>query len=96
MCLRVSYKKKIYKKIICFASLKSLKKGIGSRSVSQRYGSTDPDPHQNVMEPQHGLYVLSSRLISARKRCHSFVTRAVNLSFCQDSYIFCQKRFKSN
>ncbi len=39
-----------------FASLKSLKKGVvsgivsGSRSVSQRYGSPDPDQHQNVRE----------------------------------------------
>ncbi len=30
MCLRVSYKKKIYKKNIFFASLKSLKKGVRS------------------------------------------------------------------
>ncbi len=41
MCLLVSYKKKFFKKIIFFASLKSLKNGIGSGSVSQRYG-TDP------------------------------------------------------
>jgi hypothetical protein len=31
----------------------------GSGSVSQRYGSVDPDldpdPHQNVMDPQHWL-----------------------------------------
>ncbi len=44
MSLRVSYKK---------ASLKSLKKGIGSGSINQRYGSADPDPHQNVTDPQH-------------------------------------------
>jgi hypothetical protein len=45
------------KKIIFFASLKSLKKGVGSgagsRSISQRYWSKDPDPHQNVTDPQH-------------------------------------------
>jgi hypothetical protein len=72
MCLRVSYKKKSLK--FFFASLKSLKKGVGSvsqstdpririsqsevrirgsRSVSQRYGSADPDPHQNFTDPQH-------------------------------------------
>jgi hypothetical protein len=27
--------------------------GSGSRSISQRYGSGDPDPHQNVTDPQH-------------------------------------------
>jgi hypothetical protein len=31
----------------------SLKKGV--RSVSQRYGSADPDPRQNVTDPQHCL-----------------------------------------
>jgi hypothetical protein len=31
-------------------SLKSLKKLVGS--ISQRYGSGDPDPHQNVTDPQ--------------------------------------------
>jgi hypothetical protein len=25
----------------------------GSRSISQRHGSVDPDPHQNDMDPQH-------------------------------------------
>jgi hypothetical protein len=24
-----------------------------SGSISQRHGSADPDPHQNVMDPQH-------------------------------------------
>jgi hypothetical protein len=27
----------------------------GSGSISQRHGSADPDPHQNVMDPQHCL-----------------------------------------
>jgi hypothetical protein len=26
---------------------------FGSGSISQRHGSADPDPHQNVMDPQH-------------------------------------------
>ncbi len=25
----------------------------GSGSISQRHGSADPDPHQNVMDPRH-------------------------------------------
>ncbi len=39
------------------ASLQSLKKGVGSGfgSISQRYGSADPDPNQNVTDPQHCL-----------------------------------------
>jgi hypothetical protein len=45
MCLWARYKKKYEIKIIFFASLKSLNKGVGSRvgsgSISQRY-RTDP------------------------------------------------------
>jgi hypothetical protein len=33
--------------------LKVTDKIAGSGSISQRYGSADPDPHQNVMDPQH-------------------------------------------
>jgi hypothetical protein len=29
----------------------------GSGSTSQRLGSADPDPHQNVMDPKHMRYV---------------------------------------
>ncbi len=72
MCLRVSYKKK-YEKQIVFASLMSLKKGVGSGVgsgseagyIRKRYGSTDPDPHQNVMEPQHcfTIIIIANRCI---------------------------------
>ncbi len=44
MCLRESFKKKIMK-FFFFAYLKSLKKGVGSGYISQRYGSADPYPH---------------------------------------------------
>jgi hypothetical protein len=30
-----------------------MKKGVGSGSFSQMYGSGDPDPQQNVPDPQH-------------------------------------------
>ncbi len=30
-----------------------MRKIEGSGSISQRHGSADPDPHQNVMDPQH-------------------------------------------
>jgi hypothetical protein len=46
-----------------------MKKGVGSGvgsgsrtvsgSISQRYGSGDPDPHQNDTDPQHWLKVYS-------------------------------------
>jgi hypothetical protein len=45
------------KKALFLHPLKSLKKGVGSGvgsgSISQRYESGDPDPHQNVPDPQH-------------------------------------------
>jgi hypothetical protein len=45
--------KKIWK--FFFATLKSMKKGVasgvGSGSISQRYGSWDPDPYQNFTDP---------------------------------------------
>jgi hypothetical protein len=54
VCLRgASNVKKYEEKNLLFASLKSKKKevGSGSGSISQRYGSGDPDPHQNVTDP---------------------------------------------
>jgi hypothetical protein len=51
--------RKNMKNNIFFASLKSLKKGVGSGfgsrsgSISHRYESADPDSHQNVTDPQH-------------------------------------------
>jgi hypothetical protein len=31
----------------------------GSGSISQMHGSADPDPHQNVMDPEHWLKTLN-------------------------------------
>jgi hypothetical protein len=52
VCLQVSYKKK-YEEKIFFASFKSRKKGVGS--ISQRYGSADPDP-DTVRTQQNNTY----------------------------------------
>ncbi len=44
------------KKIFFFAQLKKgVGSGVRSGSISQRYGSRDqdPNPHQNVTDPQH-------------------------------------------
>jgi hypothetical protein len=79
MCLRVSYKKNMKKKFF-WASLKSLKKGVGSGvgsgSVSQRYGSADPDPHRNITDPQHFSFVY--RLLSYL--CNHLKSEAVSAS----------------
>ncbi len=45
--------KKTFFFVLCASSLKSLKKGVGYESASQRYGSADPDPdpHQSGTNP---------------------------------------------
>ncbi len=42
-------------KVISRKTWRSMTKiaGSGSGSISQRHGSEDPDPHQNVMDPEH-------------------------------------------
>jgi hypothetical protein len=49
---KLQYKKK-YEAKYFFASLKAMKKEVGSGSISERYGSGDPDPHKNVTDPLH-------------------------------------------
>jgi hypothetical protein len=46
-------------------------------SISQRHGSADPDPHQNVMDPEHWLY---SSIVHLNV-CAALV---VALDFCRD------------
>jgi hypothetical protein len=41
--------------------------GSGSGSIRQRHGSADPDPHKNVMDPQH-RYNLVLRRESKREK----------------------------
>jgi hypothetical protein len=40
-------------RIVLFTSCRSLTILEGSGSISQRYGSADPDPYQNFIDPQH-------------------------------------------
>jgi hypothetical protein len=78
--------------ITIFCILKSLKKVVGSGvesgsasgSISQRYGSKDPDPHQNVMDPQHLSLPYSSTCwhthITNKICFFSFFTKGFDLS----------------
>ncbi len=54
------------KNILFGIPLKSLKKGVGSGSVagsiSQKYGSADPDQNKNVMDPRHCMLSFSPEL----------------------------------
>ncbi len=63
MCLRVSYKKKYGKSIFCIWR-KGTDPRVGSGSVSQRYGSADLDPHQNVTDPQHWFWTYSLKSVT--------------------------------
>jgi hypothetical protein len=62
MCLLASYKKNMKKKKYLFASLKSIKKEVGSGDGSGSISHRDPDPHQNVMDPQNCLRVYTSQM----------------------------------
>jgi hypothetical protein len=48
--------------------------GSESESISQRHGTADPDPHQNVMDPEHWFSV------RARLFCFIFSSFQITLS----------------
>jgi hypothetical protein len=57
--------------------------GSGSGSISQRHGYPDPDPHQNVMDPEHCVQGMktfgidlkvASKFFSQKFACSSSVT----------------------
>jgi hypothetical protein len=52
---KVSRKTFLLKLVFMLASCRSMTKIAGSGSISQRHRSVDPDPHQNVMDPEHCL-----------------------------------------
>jgi hypothetical protein len=41
--------------------------GSASGSISQRHGSPDTDPHQNVMDPEHWLEPSHGKIVHIRK-----------------------------
>ncbi len=54
MYLQTVISRKNFKQKLFFVDiLKSLTKKAGTGSISQRHGSADPDPIQNVMDPEH-------------------------------------------
>jgi hypothetical protein len=57
MYLQKEISRKTFFKYVFVGILKVNDKRAGSGSISQRHGSADPDPdpHQNVMDPQHWL-----------------------------------------
>jgi hypothetical protein len=44
----------------------------GSGSISQRHGSADADPHQNVMDPEHWVPELHIEPLRPGKRSTTF------------------------
>jgi hypothetical protein len=48
--------------------MKKAGSGAGSESVSQRYGSPDPDPYKNVTDPQHAT--ISTPLLFIKRLDH--------------------------
>jgi hypothetical protein len=43
--------------------------GSESESISQRHGSVDPDPLQNVMDPQHCCIVFVLKMVGFENYC---------------------------
>jgi hypothetical protein len=56
----------------------------GSGSISQRHGSADPDPHQNVMDLEHcithKLVMYNVNMDRAGDKLTEVVRKSVNLS----------------
>jgi hypothetical protein len=50
----------------------------GSGSISQRHGSADPDPLQNVMDPQHCLLLTKCDVCILRAGARRNVEPAVD------------------
>jgi hypothetical protein len=61
------------------ASCQSQTKKAGSGSVSQWYGSADPDPYQNVTDPKH---------------CIELETKILKSNFCYQQKVTNMKEFK--
>jgi hypothetical protein len=63
-------KKLCYKISFLLASWRSMTKITGSGSISQRHGSEDPDPDppQNVMDPEHWLLLVRFEITNRLKR----------------------------
>jgi hypothetical protein len=59
MCLRESYKKE--KNLFCYLKVTEERSRIRIGSISQRYGSADPDSHQNLKDPQHCFLVTTNQ-----------------------------------
>ncbi len=74
-------KKCLNKNCFLLASWRSMMRKAGSGSISQRHGSTDPDPLQNVMYPEHWLLVCrGSRSRSGAERFTSWMRRSSGCS----------------
>jgi hypothetical protein len=52
MCLQKVISKRTQKKLFFVSILKVTDEKSGSGSVSQRYGYEDPDPYENVRDPE--------------------------------------------
>jgi hypothetical protein len=75
----------------------------GSGSISQRHGSADPDPYQNVMDPQHcleshllpcavvcsGLSTVAEDMLQARSQLIHILTEALLGDSLAAEYLLC-------
>ncbi len=81
----------VKKLVFLLASWRSMTKIEGSGSISQRHVSPDPDPPQNVMDPQH-WFPRSPVLLSSGKDAHQMTVYCLFLLYVIH---FCSPRYRS-
>jgi hypothetical protein len=67
--------------------------GSASGSISQKHGSADPDPHQNVMDPEHCFrcfkaLIKASLLSSCLIEFGSWFHGSTTLTLCPSEHMF--------
>jgi hypothetical protein len=66
--------------------------GSGSESISKRHRSADPDPHQNVMDQQHWLMVIT-KLVMASPYPVLQVQAGTEVKHAEAVLIFCYLQY---
>ncbi len=59
----------------------------GTGSISQRHGSADPDPHQNVMDSQHCLGHIPSKIFTWLNLCLAVIITLICCKYRHYRYV---------
>jgi hypothetical protein len=64
---------------------------FGSQSISQKHGSADPDPHQNVMDPRHWFFRIRQQFLALGKT--NFIPHTVYIRL--ETFLLCSKKHRN-